>query len=160
MSCALYLESAGLSSFGELIKKPAVSLSQALVAGLGWEVERRLREELPERLEVPSGSHLKLTYSAEGLPALAVKIQEVFGLQTTPTVARGRLPVVMHLLSPAGRPLQVTSDLASFWTRTWPEVRSEMRSRYPKHHWPEDPAKALPSARTRDRKLKPDGASE
>jgi len=160
LAAAVPAMAAGLSSFGELIKKPAVSLSQALVTTLGWELERRLREELPERLEVPSGSHLKLAYSADGLPALAVKIQEVFGLQATPTVARGRLPVVMHLLSPGGRPLQVTSDLASFWTRTWPEVRSEMRSRYPKHHWPEDPAKALPSARTRDRKLKPDGGSK
>jgi len=160
LTAALPAMAAGLSSFGELIRKPTVSLSQALVASLGWEVERRLREELPERLEVPSGSHLKLAYSVDGLPALAVKIQEVFGLQTTPTVARGRLPVVMHLLSPGGRPLQVTSDLASFWTRTWPEVRSEMRSRYPKHHWPEDPARALPSARTRDKKLKPEGASD
>ena len=146
----------GLSSFGELIKKPATSLERALLGTLGWEVERRLRDELPERLEVPSGSLLKLAYDPVGSPALAVKIQEVFGLQATPTVARGRLPVVMHLLSPAGRPLQVTTDLASFWTRTWAEVRSEMRVRYPKHHWPEDPTRALPSARTRDRRLKPE----
>ncbi len=156
LAAALPAMAEGLSSYSELIKKPASSLERALLGTLGWEVERRLRDELPERLEVPSGSLLKLAYDPVGSPALAVKIQEVFGLQATPTVARGRLPVVMHLLSPAGRPLQVTTDLASFWTRTWPEVRSEMRARYPKHHWPEDPGRALPSARTRERRLKPD----
>jgi ATP-dependent helicase HrpB len=135
-------------------------VSEALLGSLGWALAQRLREELPERLEVPSGSQLRLEYRADGAPVLAVKVQEVFGLQTTPLLGRGRLPVVLHLLSPAGRPLQVTSDLASFWSRTWPAVRAEMRTRYPKHHWPEDPARALPSARTTARKLKPDEGSE
>jgi len=146
----------GLSSFADLTRRPAASLSEALVGSLPWDAQRRLQSELPERLEVPSGSHLRLAYQVDGPPALAVKIQEVFGLDRTPTVGAGRLPVVLHLLSPAGRPLQVTADLASFWTRTWPAVRAEMRTRYPKHHWPEDPSKAIASTRTTARRLKPE----
>jgi ATP-dependent helicase HrpB len=107
-----------------------------------------VKELLPERLEVPSGSMIKVDYRADGNPVLAVKVQELFGHSDTPRVAGGRLPVVLHLLSPALRPLQVTTDLASFWSRTWPEVRSEMRTRYPKHVWPENPAEAQPLQRS------------
>ncbi len=156
LGAALPALAEGLSSFAELQKKAASALGEALRVTLGWELARRLEEALPERLAVPSGSAPRVGYRLDGPPVLAVKVQEVFGLAETPRLARGRLPVVMHLLSPAGRPLQVTSDLASFWTRTWPAVRAEMRTRYPKHHWPEDPSKALPSARTTARKLKPD----
>ena len=101
----------------------------------------RLDELAPERIAVPSGSRI-----ARGLlrgPAvLAVKVQEVFGWTATPTVADGRLPVVLHLLSPAGRPAAVTADLTSFWATGYPQVRAELRGRYPKHAWPEDPLRA------------------
>ena len=101
----------------------------------------RLDELAPERIEVPSGARIALDYSADQ-PVLAVKVQEVFGWTGTPTVADGRLPVVLHLLSPAGRPAAVTADLTSFWATGYPQVRAELRGRYPKHAWPEDPLRA------------------
>jgi ATP-dependent helicase HrpB len=103
----------------------------------------RLDELAPERIEVPSGSRIAVDYSADQ-PVLAVKVQEVFGWTATPTVADGRLPVVLHLLSPAGRPAAVTADLTSFWATGYPQVRAELRGRYPKHAWPEDPLGAPP----------------
>ena len=93
---------------------------------------------------------MRVDYSDPHGPVLAVKLQEMFGATTTPTVAG--VPVVVHLLSPAGRPLQVTSDLPGFWARAYGEVRAEMRGRYPKHPWPEDPTTAVPTARTRRRR--------
>ena len=111
----------------------------------------RLDELAPERIEVPSGSRIAVDYSADQ-PVLAVKVQEVFGWTATPTVAGGRLPVVLHLLSPAGRPAAVTADLTSFWATGYPQVRAELRGRYPKHAWPEDPLRASPrSSRRHDR---------
>jgi ATP-dependent helicase HrpB len=115
-------------------------------------VDPRLVRELdvlaPERLAVPSGSRVAVDYSGEQ-PVLAVRVQEMFGATATPTVAGGRLPVVLHLLSPAGRPVAVTADLASFWATGYPQVRAELRGRYPKHAWPEDPQLATPTRRTR-----------
>ena len=98
----------------------------------------RLDELAPERIQVPSGARIAVDYSTDQ-PVLAVKVQEVFGWTTTPTVGGGRLPVVLHLLSPAGRPAAVTADLTSFWANGYPQVRAELRGRYPKHAWPEDP---------------------
>jgi ATP-dependent helicase HrpB len=99
----------------------------------------------PTHLTVPSGSRVRLAYDPEGgRPVLAVRIQELFGASRTPSVVEGRVPVVLHLLSPARRPVQVTDDLAGFWERTYPQVRSELRGRYPKHAWPEDPTSAAP----------------
>ncbi|MEJ5918821.1 ATP-dependent helicase HrpB [Corynebacterium sp. H78] len=112
---------------------------------LPWPEASHLDELAPERLEVPSGSRIKVDYSGiltsdeSAPPILAVKLQECFGLSETPTIAGGRVPVLMHLLSPAGRPLAVTQDLASFWNGAYAHVRSEMRGRYPKHPWPENP---------------------
>jgi ATP-dependent helicase HrpB len=119
-------------------------------------VDPRLVRELdtlaPERLAVPSGSRVAVDYSGER-PVLAVRVQEVFGATATPTVAGGRLPVVLSLLSPAGRPAAVTGDLASFWTTGYPQVRAELRGRYPKHDWPVDPLAAAPTSRpTRQRR--------
>jgi ATP-dependent helicase HrpB len=112
-----------------------------------------LDRELPERLQVPSGNHIRVGYAsalASGTaPVLAVKLQELFGLAESPRLARGRLPVTVHLLAPNGRPVQVTQDLASFWRNGYPEVRRTLRGRYPKHPWPEDPWAAVPTARTR-----------
>lgn len=113
---------------------------------LPWSAQGRLEALAPTGLEVPSGSRVKLTYSPDGHPpVLAVKLQELFGLADTPRVNEGRTPVMLHLLSPAQRPIQVTQDLRSFWQNTYPQVRKELRGRYNKHPWPEDPWNAEPT---------------
>jgi ATP-dependent helicase HrpB len=115
-------------------------LRSQLPAGLAGELDRLA----PTHLPVPSGSRVRVDYRAGERPVLAVRVQELFGATTTPTVLDGRLPVLVHLLSPARRPVQVTDDLAGFWERTYPSVRAELRGRYPKHAWPEDPTTATP----------------
>jgi ATP-dependent helicase HrpB len=110
-----------------------------------------VEREAPERLEVPSGSHITLKYEVGRPPVLAVRIQELFGLAETPRVAGGRVRVLLHLLAPNYRPQQVTDDLASFWANTYPQVRKELRGRYPKHAWPEDPWTAQAERRPRRR---------
>jgi len=127
-----------------------LDLREVLQAGLGWQDRSAIDDLAPERLAVPSGNRHRVDYSVDP-PVLAVKLQEVFGATETPTVGGGRVPVVLHLLSPAGRPLQVTQDLASFWLGAYAEVRADMRGRYPKHPWPEDPLTAVPTARTKRR---------
>ncbi len=128
-------------------------LGAALAALLPWPLPAKLDELAPEALDVPSGRRIPLEYGAAGqvaqAPVLAVKLQELFGLTATPSVAGGRVPVTLHLLSPAGRPVQVTSDLAGFWQNGYPAVRAELRGRYPKHPWPEDPLTAPPTRRTK-----------
>jgi ATP-dependent helicase HrpB len=121
-----------------------IDAGPVLRAMLDWKQAAALDELAPERMAVPTGSRIALDYSGDQ-PVLAVKVQEVFGWTATPTVAAGRLPVVLHLLSPAGRPAAVTADLASFWVSGYPQVRAELRGRYPKHDWPEDPMAAVPS---------------
>jgi ATP-dependent helicase HrpB len=110
-----------------------------------------VEREAPERVEVPTGSHLALQYELGRPPVLAVRIQELFGLSETPRVAGGRVKVLLHLLAPNYRPQQVTNDLASFWANTYPQVRKDLRGRYPKHAWPEDPLAAPPEHRPRRR---------
>jgi ATP-dependent helicase HrpB len=110
---------------------------------------RRLDAEAPVGLDVPSGRTRALDYSAPDGPVLAVKLQEMFGLAETPCVANGRVPVLLHLLSPAGRPVQATRDLASFWRTGYADVKRDLKGRYPKHPWPDDPAKATPTASVR-----------
>ncbi|KGI78922.1 RNA helicase, partial [Oleiagrimonas soli] len=127
----------------------AAELSQALAAMFDYGQRQQLDAQAPEALTVPSGRTHKLDYAADPGPVLAVKLQELFGLADTPRVAGGRVPVTLHLLSPAGRPMQVTQDLAGFWERTYPEVRKELKGRYPKHPWPDDPWSATPTHRTR-----------
>jgi ATP-dependent helicase HrpB len=117
----------------------------------GWERQLELDRLAPERLKVPSGSNIRLDYETEERPVLAVKLQELFGLSETPRVAGDRVAVLVHLLSPAGRPLAVTSDLASFWKNIYPEVKKEMKGRYPRHPWPDDPWKAEPTRGTKKR---------
>jgi ATP-dependent helicase HrpB len=133
-----------------------VDVASALRRLLDHRQAARLAELAPERIAVPSGSHVRVTYDETpgepGAPVLAVKLQETFGWRTTPRIADGRVPVVLHLLSPGGRPLAVTSDLESFWAGAYPAVRGEMRGRYPKHPWPEDPSTAVPTARTNRRR--------
>ncbi|HEX9166479.1 MAG TPA: ATP-dependent helicase HrpB [Gemmatimonadales bacterium] len=121
-----------------------VNLGEALVGLLDWERRRRLEELAPERWEVPTGSMIAIDYADPGAPVLAVRLQEVFGMTETPRIGGGRVPLVMHLLSPAYRPVQVTRDLANFWRSGYFDVRKDLRGRYPKHHWPEDPLTAEP----------------
>ncbi|MFI6867781.1 ATP-dependent helicase HrpB [Nocardia sp. NPDC050406] len=129
-----------------------VDAGPALRRLLPWPDAARLDELAPERLEVPSGSAIRLDYAADP-PVLAVKVQEVFGWTETPRLADGRAPVLLHLLSPAQRPVAVTGDLASFWHNGWPQVRADLRGRYPKHAWPEDPA-TVPAHRGTARRAK------
>ncbi|MDH5784819.1 MAG: ATP-dependent helicase HrpB [Chromatiales bacterium] len=130
-----------------------LDLTAAIKALLGWERQQQLDELAPTHLTVPSGSRKKLHYSVDGTPpVLAVKLQELFGLDKTPALARGTQPVMLHLLSPAQRPLQVTQDLKSFWENTYPEVKREMKGRYPKHPWPDDPWSAEATARAKLRR--------
>ncbi|MBF0625895.1 MAG: ATP-dependent helicase HrpB [Magnetococcales bacterium] len=131
-----------------------LDLATILRQRLDWGDRQRLDEGAPTHLLVPSGSRLPLDYTAGEAPVLAVRIQEMFGQTSTPTVGWGAVPVLLHLLSPARRPVQVTRDLHSFWTNTWSTVRKELAGRYPKHHWPEDPSQAQATARVkRSRKL-------
>ena len=118
---------------------------------LAWPLDRLLEEHAPEALEVPTGNRIKLQYEAGKGPVLAVRLQEVFGWVETPRVAGGRVPVVMHLLGPNYRPVQITSDLKSFWAGTYFQVRKDLRAQYPKHSWPEDPLTATPVAKGRRR---------
>ena len=118
----------------------ALDLTTALRALLPWPQAARLDELVPERIGVPSGSRVRVEYDACGeRPVLAVRVQECFGWEETPRVVDGRVPVLLHLLSPARRPVAVTDDLRSFWAGPYQQVRREMRGRYPKHAWPEDP---------------------
>lgn len=116
---------------------------------LGWKLWSELDQLAPERVEVPSGSNIRLRYTPGDPPVLAVRMQELFGARETPTVGRGRVRVRLELLAPNHRPQQITDDLAGFWERTWPEVRKQLRGRYPKHPWPEDPLSAQPTRRTK-----------
>ncbi len=139
----------GRRSFAELRKAP---LLQILRGALTFDQQRTLDAQAPEVMEVPSGSRIHLRYEPGQPPILAARIQEMFGLEETPTVAGGRVPVLLHLLAPSMRPQQVTRDLASFWRNTYPQVRKELRARYSKWAWPEDPltakAQKRPARRT------------
>jgi ATP-dependent helicase HrpB len=126
-----------------------LDLKQALKALLPWEAQQRLEHDAPSHIQVPSGSRKRLDYRVGEPPVLAVKLQELFGLHDTPTICSGRIPVMIHLLSPAQRPVQVTQDLRGFWQRTYQEVKKELKGRYPKHYWPDDPFSATPTARVR-----------
>lgn len=128
-----------------------IDLAGAIEAQLGYAARKHLDAAAPTHLTVPSGSHIPLDYGSGDAPVLAVRLQELFGAVDTPTVAGGKVPVLLHLLSPAHRPLQVTRDLAGFWRGAYAEVKREMKGRYPKHHWPDDPLAAAPTARAKRR---------
>ncbi len=127
-------------------------LSEALRALLPWNLQRRLDAEAPTHIEVPTGSQIPIDYGAEEGPVLAVRVQELFGLDRHPTIAAGRVPLILHLLSPAHRPIQITRDLPGFWRGSWAAVRADMRGQYPKHPWPEDPLTAPPTRHAHRRK--------
>lgn len=128
-----------------------IPLTDALTARLGWARVQRLDELAPARLEVPSGSKIRIDYRSENAPLISVRLQEVFGLDETPRIADDRAPLTFALLSPARRPVQVTRDLASFWRGAYQDVRKDLRGRYPKHHWPEDPLTAMPTRSVKKR---------
>jgi ATP-dependent helicase HrpB len=128
-----------------------VSITEALRALLSWDQQRKLDEVAPSHLEVPTGSRIRVDYLDESAPVVAVRLQEVFGLEKTPMIGGGRVPVTFKLLSPAQRPVQVTRDLAGFWRGSYADVRKDMRGRYPKHYWPENPLEAEPTRGVRKR---------
>ena len=130
------------------------SLGNALRELLQYPLDRKLETESPDSVEVPTGNRIRLEYQAQTdhadevtPPVLAVRLQEMFGLADTPRVAGGRVPVLLHLLGPNYRPVQVTQDLASFWKNTYAQVRKDLKARYPKHAWPDDPLTAPPVAK-------------
>ncbi len=140
---APYLQ--GVSKLGHLQRLDLLSMLKAL---LPWSLQQQLEDHLPLHIVVPSGSRIEVDYT-QTPPVLAVKLQEMFGCVDTPTVAQGQLPLQLHLLSPARRPLQVTQDLNGFWKGSYEHVKKEMKGRYPKHPWPDDPLQALPTAKTK-----------
>jgi ATP-dependent helicase HrpB len=129
----------------------AGDLSEALLTLLPWELRARLEREAPTHFEAPTGTMLAVDYEAEQGPTIAVRLQELFGLSTHPSIAKGKVPLVLELLSPAQRPVQVTRDLPGFWRGSYAAVRSDLRGRYPRHPWPDDPATAAPTRRVKPR---------
>jgi ATP-dependent helicase HrpB len=129
----------------------AGDLSDTMMGLLPWELRARLEREAPTHFEAPTGTMLAIDYEAEQGPTIAVRLQELFGLNTHPSIAKGAVPLVLELLSPAQRPVQVTRDLPGFWRGSYAAVRSDLRGRYPRHPWPEDPASALPTRRVKPR---------
>ncbi len=120
-----------------------LNLKEILNNSLDWDKQTALNKLAPQRIKVPSDSDIKIEYANNGAsPVLSVRLQEVFGMLDTPTVNEGKIPLTLHLLSPGYKPVQITSDLRSFWNNTYFEVKKELKSRYPKHSWPEDPLTA------------------
>ncbi|GEC14963.1 ATP-dependent helicase HrpB [Nitrobacter winogradskyi] len=157
------LSDAGLAATAETWLSPALSdktalkefsagdLSEALMALLPWNLRARLEREAPTHFEAPTGSMLAIDYEAGQGPTIAVRLQELFGLTAHPSIAQGKVPLVLELLSPAHRPVQVTRDLPGFWRGSYAAVRSDLRGRYPRHPWPDDPANAMPTRRVKPR---------
>jgi ATP-dependent helicase HrpB len=127
---------AGISRKSHLERLDMLAILKSLVP---HDLQRQMDTLAPRRIEVPSGAHVTIDYETEGDPVIRVRLQEMFGLAKTPTIAKGRAQLRIELLSPAGRPLAVTKSLETFWTNGYPDVRAELRGRYPKHSWPEDP---------------------
>jgi ATP-dependent helicase HrpB len=140
-----------LSGLTTLDRVTRLDLTQPLHALLSWEQSRQLERWAPTHLTVPSGSNVRVEYETPDLPILAVRLQEMFGCKDTPRLVDGKIPVMLHLLSPARRPVQITKDLSSFWKSAYREVKKELRGRYPKHSWPDDPLTALPTAKAKRR---------
>ncbi len=140
-----------LSGLTTLERVTRLDLTQPLHALLSWEQQRQLERWAPTHLTVPSGSNVRVEYETPDLPILAVRLQEMFGCKDTPRLVDGKIPVMLHLLSPARRPVQITKDLSSFWKLAYLQVKKELRGRYPKHSWPDDPLTAPPTAKAKRR---------
>jgi len=141
-----------IGSLTSLKQLKKIDLHTILLSRLSWIKQQKLDELFPSHYSAPSGSRIKIQYSPGEAPVLAVRIQEMFGATETPTIFDGKIPVTIHLLSPARRPVQVTGDLASFWKNTYPEVKKELAGRYPKHYWPDNPLLAQATARCKPRR--------
>jgi ATP-dependent helicase HrpB len=129
-----------------------MDLNKALRSRLSFAQNAVLDREAPMHFVVPSGSRIPIDYLDGEVPTLSVRLQEIFGLNATPSIANARLPLLLKLLSPAGRPAQITRDLVSFWDRGYHEVKKDLKGRYPKHYWPDDPYTAAPTRRARPRR--------
>ncbi len=140
-----------LGSKTKLSEIGADDLGAALDALLPWTLKRRLEEEAPTHFEAPTGNRHAIDYETAGAPALHIRVQELFGLSQHPSIAGGKLPLTLHLLSPAHRPIQITRDLPGFWKGSWAAVKAEMKGRYPRHPWPDDPGSAAPTSRAKPR---------
>ena len=138
-----------LDSITTLKQLKKIDLYPILLSPLSWKDQQEFDRLVPTHFQVPSGSKIRLSYQPGDPPFLAVRLQEMFGATTTPTVFGGDISVVVHLLSPAGRPIQVTRDLAGFWQTTYHEVKKELKGRYPKHYRPDDPLTAKATSRVR-----------
>jgi len=136
----------GIKSLREL---KALDLYNILLGQLSYEESQELEKLAPKKLKVASGSNITINYENPTQPILAVRLQEMFGTQTTPTVLKGKMKLMLHLLSPAKRPMQMTQDLESFWNNTYDEVKKELRGKYKKHYWPDDPLEAQATSRTK-----------
>jgi ATP-dependent helicase HrpB len=134
-----------------LTQVSASDLSDAVMALLAWDLRARLDREAPTHFEAPTGSQVAIDYEAEQGPTIAIRVQELFGLNAHPSIAQGKVPLVVELLSPAHRPVQVTRDLPGFWRGSYAGVRTDLRGRYPRHPWPDDPANAAPTRRAKPR---------
>ena len=137
-----------LTNMSRLSHLERLDLSVILLAQLSWQQQRQLDQLLPTHISVPSGSRIRVDYT-HFPPVLAVRLQEMFGLADTPRIANGKIAVLLHLLSPAQRPVQITQDLAGFWQNSYHDVKKDLKGRYPKHHWPENPLTAQATARAR-----------
>jgi ATP-dependent helicase HrpB len=126
-------------------------LAQALDSLVPWDMKHRIETEAPSHFEAPTGTRVPVDYEAAAGPTIAIRVQELFGLTQHPSLAGGKVPLVLELLSPAHRPIQVTRNLPGFWRGSWMSVKAEMKGRYPRHVWPDDPASALPTARAKPR---------
>jgi ATP-dependent helicase HrpB len=140
-----------LTNLTSLEQLKTIDLTWPLHALLSQEQRRNFETLAPTHLTVPTGSHIMLDYHSGDIPILAVRLQELFGMTKTPTLANGKVPVLIHLLSPARRPVQVTQDLTSFWATGYQEVKKELKGRYPKHYWPNDPLQSPPTRGTKKR---------
>lgn len=143
-----------LSQISKSAALAQLPLYDALLQKLSYQQQQQLQQLLPSHWQAPTGSRLSIDYLAEGGPRLSVRVQEMYGQMQSPTVLQGQINITVELLSPSRQPLQVTQNLASFWQNAWQEVRKEMRGRYPKHYWPEDPAQAMPTTKTKKAMLK------
>jgi len=126
-------------------------LAAALNGLLSWPLRRRLDIEAPTHFEAPTGTNAAINYEAEAGPTISIRLQELFGLAQHPSIAGGRIPLVLELLSPGHKPVQITRDLPGFWRGSYAAVRTEMRGRYPRHPWPDDPLAAVPTRRAKPR---------
>jgi len=138
-----------LNGFKRLAQLKQLNMSDILTSRLSWEQQQQLERQLPTSFKVPSGSQIRIDYSNPQQPILAVRLQELFGLQHSPALLDGKLPLTLHLLSPAQRPIQVTQDLDSFWDKTYAEVSKDLKGRYPRHYWPDNPREAVATRGTK-----------